>query len=97
MSNILIKPLITEKMSSDSEANNRFGFIVARDANKIEIRKAVESKYNVQVTSVRTINVDGQKKSRFTKTGMVNGRTNAFKKAIVSVADGQTIDFYDNI
>lgn len=97
MSNILIKPLITEKMSSDSEVNNRFGFIVAREANKIEIRKAVESKYNVQVTSVRTINVDGKKKSRFTKTGMVTGRTNAFKKAIVSVADGQTIDFYDNI
>jgi len=97
MSNILIRPLITEKTSADSEANNRFGFIVANNANKIQIRKAVEEKYNVEVTAVRTLNVDGKKRSRYTKTGMVTGRTKSYKKAIVSVAEGQTIDLYDNI
>lgn len=97
MKQVLIRPLITEKTSADSEDNNRFSFVVANDANKIEIRKAVEKKYNVDVTGVRTINVDGKKRSRFTKTGIVKGRSRSFKKAIISVAEGQTIDLYDNI
>lgn len=97
MKQVLIRPLITEKTSADSEDNNRFSFVVANDANKIEIRKAVEKKYNVDVTGVRTINVDGKKRSRYTKTGIVTGRSRSFKKAIISVAEGQTIDLYDNI
>ncbi|MEO0403917.1 MAG: 50S ribosomal protein L23 [Bacteroidota bacterium] len=97
MSQVLIRPLITEKTSADSEANNRFGFVVAKSANKIQIKRAVETKYNVDVTAVRTINVDGKKRSRYTKTGIVNGRSRSYKKAIISVAEGQTIDLYDNI
>ena len=97
MSNILIKPLITEKMSLDTERNNCYGFVVADGANKIEIKKSIESAYGVTVTSVRTVRVDGKARQRSTKTGVVRGRTNGYKKAIVSLADGQTIDFYDNI
>ena len=97
MKQVLIRPLITEKTSVDSEDNNRFSFVVANDANKIEIRKAIEKKYNVDVTGVRTLNVDGKKRSRYTKTGIVKGRSRSFKKAIISVAEGQTIDLYDNI
>ena len=97
MSNILIKPLITEKMSADTERNNSYGFVVADGANKIEIKKSVEAAYGVTVTSVRTLRVDGKARQRFTKTGVVRGRTNGYKKAIVSLAEGQAIDFYDNI
>ena len=97
MSNTLIKPLITEKMSLDTEQNNSYGFVVTDRANKIEIKKSVEAQYGVTVTSVRTLRVDGKARQRFTKTGVVRGRTNGYKKAIVSIAEGQTIDFYDNI
>ena len=96
MSNILIKPLITEKMSADTERNNSYGFVVSDGANKIEIKKSVGA-YGVTVTSVRTLRVDGKARQRYTKTGVVRGRTNGYKKAIVSLAEGQTIDFYDNI
>jgi large subunit ribosomal protein L23 len=97
MENILQRPLITEKMTSDSEKNNRYGFVVSKSANKIQIRQAVEKQYNVKVTSVRTVNVDGKVRSRFTKTGMITGRTASYKKAIVQLADGNIIDFYENI
>ena len=97
MSNTLIKPLITEKMSLDTEQNNSYGFVVTDGANKIEIKKSVEAQYGVTVTSVRTLRVDGKARQRFTKTVVVRGRTNGYKKAIVSIAEGQTIDFYDNI
>ncbi len=97
MENILLRPLITEKMTSDSEKNNRYGFVVSKSANKIQIRQAIESKYDVKVSDVRTINVDGKARSRFTKTGVVNGRTSSYKKAIVQLADGNIIDFYANI
>ncbi len=97
MKEILIKPLITEKMSADTERNNSYGFVVALSANKIEIKKAIEKEYNVTVESVRTLRVDGKTKQRFTKTGMVKGRTNSYKKALVSLAKGEAIDFYDNI
>ena len=97
MSNTLIKPLITEKMSLDTEQNNSYGFVVTDGANKIEIKKSVEAQYGVTVTSVRTLRVDGKSRQRFAKTGVVRGRTNGYKKAIVSIAEGQTIDFYDNI
>lgn len=97
MTEVLIKPLITEKMTSDSEKHNRYGFVVSKGANKIEIKKAVEQAYGVKVADVRTLNVDGKKRSRFSKTGIVKGRTNSYKKAIVQLVDGDVIDFYDNI
>jgi len=94
---ILIKPVITEKMTGISEKLHQFGFIVAKDANKIQIKKAVEQMYGVTVTAVNTIRYAGKSKSRYTKKGYVQGRTDAFKKAIVTLGEGQTIDFYSNI
>ncbi|MDB2674999.1 50S ribosomal protein L23 [Flavobacteriales bacterium] len=94
---ILIKPIITEKMTAASEEFNRYGFVVDRTANKIQIKGAVEEAYGVTVDSVRTMNYAGKSKSRFTKAGVISGRTNHFKKAIVQLADGDTIDFYSNI
>jgi len=84
-------------MSADTDKTNSYGFVVALGANKIEIKKAIEQEYNVSVTSVRTLRVDGKAKQRFTKTGVVKGRTNSYKKALVSIAEGENIDFYDNI
>lgn len=97
MKQILIKPVITEKMTAISEKQNKFGFIVDRGANKIEITKAVEQRYGVKVLFVNTMNYDGKAKVRYTKTGIASGRTKAYKKAIVQVADGDTIDFYEHI
>ena len=94
---ILIKPIITEKMTAASEEFNRYGFVVDRNANKIQIKGAVEEAYNVTVDSVRTMNYAGKSKSRFTKAGVISGRTSHFKKAIVQLAEGDTIDFYSNI
>jgi large subunit ribosomal protein L23 len=94
---VLVKPLITEKMSELSEKRNQYGFIVNRKANKVEIRKAVESQYNVSVTSVNTMIYAGKSKTRYTKTGILDGRTNHFKKAMITVAEGDVIDFYANI
>jgi len=94
---ILIKPIITEKATSDSELNNRFAFVVNNKSNKIEIKDAVESAYGVSVEKVRTMNVRPNRKSRYTKTGVVTGKTNAYKKAIVQVAEGETIDLYTNL
>ena len=95
--NILIKPIITEKVTTDSELHNRYGFVVSNSANKIEIKKAVEAAYGVSVTKVRTMNVRPDRKTRYTKTGMVTGKTSAYKKAIVQVAEGETIDLYNNL
>jgi large subunit ribosomal protein L23 len=95
---IIIKPIVTEKMTGISEKfNNRFGFIVSRKANKIEIKKAVESLYGVKVENVNTMIYRGKVKSRYTKAGFITGKTSAFKKAIVTLAAGETIDFYSNI
>ena len=95
--NILIKPVITEKMTDESEKYNRFGFIVDRRANKLEIKDAVEKMYGVSVEKVRTMVYPGKAKSRNTKAGVISGRTNSYKKAIVDVAEGESIDFYGNI
>ncbi|GGD88138.1 50S ribosomal protein L23 [Planktosalinus lacus] len=95
--NILIKPIITEKATRDAEDKNSFVFVVANEANKIEIKDAVESAYGVSVTKVRTMNVRPDRKTKYTKTGVVTGKTSAVKKAIVQVAEGETIDFYNNI
>ena len=95
--NTLIKPIITEKMTAISEKFNRYGFIVEYKSNKIQIKNAVEEMYGVKVETVNTMRYSGKLKSRNTKSGIVTGRTNAFKKAIVTLASGENIDFYSNI
>jgi large subunit ribosomal protein L23 len=94
---IIKKPVITEKMTDASEKYNRFAFVVDRKANKIEIKKAVEEMYNVAVDSVRTMVCIGKKRVRGTKSGMIVGKTSTYKKAIVTLAEGDSIDFYSNI
>ena len=94
---ILIKPLVTEKMTILGEKLNRYGFLVDRSANKLQIKSAVEEMYGVKVLDVNTINYHGKRKSRFTKAGLLSGRTNHFKKAIVTLAGEDKIDFYSNI
>ncbi|MDX1718779.1 50S ribosomal protein L23 [Salegentibacter mishustinae] len=94
---ILIKPIITEKATGDSELNNRFSFVVDSKANKIEIKNAVEAAYGVSVEKVRTINVRPDRKTRYTKSGMITGKTKAYKKALVQVTEGETIDLYSNL
>ena len=78
---MIIKPLVTEKMTAISEKFNRFGFIVRPEANKLEIKREIEAMYNVTVVDVNTIRYAGKNKSRYTKSGLINGRTNAYKKA----------------
>ena len=95
---IIIKPIVTEKQTAITEKMaNRYGFRVSPDANKLEIKKAVEDMYNVHVVSVNTINYSGKNKSRYTKSGLISGKEAAFKKAIVTVKEGETIDFFSNI
>ena len=94
---IIVKPIVTEKMTKLGEKLNRYGFKVQRDANKIEIKKAVEALYNVTVTEVNTMVVAPKMKSRFTKSGVISGKASAYKKAIVTVKEGDQIDFYSNI
>ena len=94
---ILIKPLVTEKMTNQAERFNRYGFVVDRRATKPQIKKAVESLYNVTVDSVNTMVYGGKMKSRYTKGGIITGKTISYKKAIVTLAEGESIDFYSNI
>ncbi len=94
---IIEKPIITEKMNQLGEKLNRFGFLVNNRANKIQIKKAVEDLYDVEVVAVNTMNYSGKTKARGTKGGYIKGRTKAMKKAIVTLAEGQSIDFYSNI
>jgi large subunit ribosomal protein L23 len=94
---IIIKPVITEKMTAMGEKLNRYGFIVQRKANKLQIKKAIEDLYSVQISDVNTMVVPGKAKSRFTKAGNISGQTSAYKKAIVTLKEGETIDFYSNI
>ena len=94
---IIIKPIVSEKMTGLGEKLNRYAFRVQKDANKIEIKQAVEATYNVTVTDVNTLIVAPKKKNRFTRSGVINGKTSAYKKAIITVKDGETIDFYSNI
>ena len=93
----IIKPIITEKMTEKGENLNQFGFIVDKYANKVEIKNEVEDLYGVQVLSVNTMNYSGKRKQRYTKTGLITGRSKAYKKAIVTLAEGETIDFFSNI
>ena len=91
---IIIKPIVTEKMTVQGEKLNRYGFIVDREANKLQIKDAVEKAYGVTVADVNTVNYHGKKKSRFTKAGILTGRMNHFKKAYVTLAGEDKIDFY---
>jgi large subunit ribosomal protein L23 len=94
---VLIKPIITEKATLGSELYNRYTFLVHPKANKVEIKKAVEAAYGVNVEKVRTLNKGPERKMRYTKTGIQKGKTNATKKAIVQVAEKDAIDFYSNL
>ena len=94
---IIIRPIVTEKVTKESEVLNRFGFFVNTKANKVEIKKAVEATYGVTVVSVNTINVRPDRTTKYTKSGLISGKTNAEKKAFVQVKEGESIDFYNNI
>ncbi|MBR5466473.1 MAG: 50S ribosomal protein L23 [Bacteroidaceae bacterium] len=93
----IIKPLVTEKMTGITEKQNKYGFVVRPEANKIELKKEIETRYNVTVVDVNTCIYAGKNKARYTKAGLLKGRTNAFKKAIVTLKEGDVIDFYSNI
>ena len=101
----IIKPLVTEKMTKITDkssvektyAETKYGFIVKPEANKLEIKKEIESLYNVTVLDVNTCRYAGKRSSRYTKAGLIKGQKNAFKKAIVTLKEGDTIDFYSNI
>ena len=94
---IIIKPIITEKITKDGEVFNRFGFVVDKKANKVQIKKAVEATYGITVVNVNTMNGRSDRSTKYTKSGLITGKTNAYKKAIVQVQEGETIDFYNNI
>ncbi|MBN2665929.1 MAG: 50S ribosomal protein L23 [Bacteroidales bacterium] len=94
---ILLKPIVTEKMTNQGDKFNRYGFIVAKKANKLQIKKAVEELYGVTVADVNTMRYGGKIKSRNTKSGLLTGKTASTKKAIITLAEGNKIDFYSNI
>ena len=94
---VIYEPIITEKATNDSELRNRYSFIVSRDANKIQIKNAVQQKYNVTVQKVRTQIYGSERKTKFTKRGVQRTKTNIKKKAIIDILDGDSIDFYNNL
>ena len=93
----IIKPIITEKITKDGELFNRFGFVVNKKANKVEIKKAVEKAYGVSVLNVNTMIYRADRTTKYTKSGMISGKTSAYKKAVVTLKEGDPIDFYTNI
>ena len=93
----IVKPLVTEKVTDLTEKHNVFCFVVRPEANKLQIQNEVEALYNVKVVSVNTVNYAGKNKSRYTKAGLLRGKTNAFKKAHVTLKEGESIDFFSNI
>jgi len=97
LSDVLIKPILSEKANGQQEKLRRYAFRVAKEANKLEIKKAIESFYGVSVTDVNTVVVPGKNKTRYTKAGFIKGRKSSYKKAMVTVAEGETIDLYANI
>jgi len=94
---IIIKPILTEKATREGELQNRFGFVVEKKANKIQIKKAVEQTYGVSVVSVNTSISRANRSTKFTKNGLITAKTGAYKKAFVQVKEGETIDLYTNI
>jgi large subunit ribosomal protein L23 len=97
LAEVLVKPILTEKANAQQEKLRRYAFKVARKANKLEIKKAIEEFYGVTVTDVNTAVVPGKNKTRYTKAGFVKGQRPAYKKALITVAEGETIDLYGNI
>jgi large subunit ribosomal protein L23 len=97
LSEVLVKPILTEKANAQQEKLRRYAFKVDRRANKLEIKKAVEEFYGVNVIDVNTAVVPGKNKTRYTKAGFIQGMKGAYKKALVTVADGESIDLYSNI
>ena len=93
----IVKPLVTEKVTDLTGKHNVFCFVVHPEANKLQIQNEVEALYNVKVVSVNTVNYAGKNKSRYTKAGLLRGKTNAFKKAYVTLKEGESIDFFSNI
>ena len=94
---VLIRPIVTEKLTAMGEKLNRYGFMVDKRANKLEVKKAVEELYGVTVAAVNTIRYAGKVKTRFTKAGVITGQRNSYKKALITLAVGDNIDFYSNI
>jgi len=94
---ILVRPIVTEKMTELGDKMNRYGFMVDKNSNKLQIQNAIEEMYGVTVDKVRTMIYGGKRKSRYTKTGVIEGKTPAYKKAIVTLVEGDKIDFYSNI
>ena len=94
---VIFEPIITGKATNDSELRNRYSFVVSREANKIQIKNAVQEKYNVTVQKVRTQIYGSERKTKFTKRGVQRTKTNIKKKAIVDIQDGDSIDFYNNL
>ena len=97
LTEVLVKPILTEKANAQQEKLRRYAFKVDRRANKLEIKKAVEEFYGVNVVDVNTAVVPGKNKTRYTKAGFIQGMKGAYKKALVTVADGEAIDLYSNI
>ena len=99
MKEVLIRPLVTEKVSRLTERTDpkQYGFVVEKDANKIEIRTAIEQKYSVNVRSIRTMITTPRTRRRYSKTGVVSGKTSNYKKAFVTLMPGETIDLYSNV
>jgi large subunit ribosomal protein L23 len=93
---IILKPIITEKVTKEGELSNRYGFVVDKKANKVEIKKAVEQMFSVNVIAINTMNVRPDRSVKYTKSGIISAKTNAFKKAIVQLKEGETIDFFNN-
>lgn len=97
MKNVLIKPLITEKMTAISELGNKYGFMVEYNANKIEIAKSIKKRFDVDVVRVNTIKHKGKTKTQFTRKGRTSGTTTRYKKAIITIKEGQTIDIFGEV
>lgn len=97
MSQTIIRPIVTEKMTAQGEKEGRYGFVVVKTSNKVQIKHAVEKEYGVTVTGVRTMIVRGKNRTRYTKSLILKGRTQSYKKAIVSLKEGETIDLYSSI
>lgn len=94
---IMIKPVVTEKANAISEKGNRYTFKVSPEMTKGQIVAAIEELYDVKVVGISTMRYDGKRKQRYTKSGLLRGKQAAFKKAVVTIAEGQTIDFYSNL
>ena len=95
--NVILKPIITEKATNDSELRNRYTFLVKKNANKVEIKNAVQERYNVTVSKVRTQIYGPERRTKYTKSGIQNSKSVVRKKAIVQLVDGDSIDFYNNL